>query len=517
MINYELQKSFVFNLFNLYSLIFNLYSCFFNLHKVFIMPENRTFLKKNWTLLSALLIFLTDWILLNLSFLLAMWLRFNSVAMFDRYTRPFVFMNALFPLFAIALGIYRSLHNLSLEHQRQYFKKLVFYLALATLSFLFIVKGYSYSRGVMLSTFFIFFFLLEMSHSFFRKLQAYLIQKGRVGYKTLIVGADESAYRFSRNLMEVFGEYYEIIGFIKNFKKRYKVKEDLQKYILGEQKDFERILQERKPDLVFIVSDSMNMDKYAAIHDICDKYNVKLKMVSPYVRYILNNSKIRDVSGVTLVYETWRSRHTRLNTALKRSFDILFTLVAGIVLLPLGIVIALLIKLTSPGPVFFLQKRSLYQGGEEFDFIKFRTMYQDAEARKKELLHKNETNGALFKIKNDPRVTPVGKFLRKYSLDEIPQFINVLKGEMSIIGPRPLPVNDFNNIEEGCMKYEWYKKRGGAKPGISGLWQVSGRSNLSFEEMLFLDLYYVENQSVFFDLEIIFETIPVVLFGKGAA
>ena len=166
--------------------------------------------------------------------------------------------------------------------------------------------------------------------------------------------------------------------------------------------------------------------------------------------------------------------------------------------------------------MFFKQKRASYKGGPTFDFYKFRTMYVNAEQIKEKLLQQNESNGALFKIKKDPRVTPIGRFLRKYSLDEIPQFINVLKGEMSIVGPRPLPVKDFDLIKNGKINYDWYTKRGLAKPGITGLWQISGRSDLSFEEMCLLDLYYIENQSIFFDLEIMFETIPVILTGRGA-
>jgi lipopolysaccharide/colanic/teichoic acid biosynthesis glycosyltransferase len=187
------------------------------------------------------------------------------------------------------------------------------------------------------------------------------------------------------------------------------------------------------------------------------------------------------------------------------------------VLLPLVFIIAILIKLTSKGPVFFKQKRALYQGGVEFDFYKFRSMYRDADSLKEELFIENEANGALFKMKKDPRITPFGRIIRKLSLDELPQFINVLKGEMAIVGPRPLPVKDFTKIykEEG-INFDWYKQRGEVKPGITGLWQISGRSDLPFEEMLYLDLYYVEHHSVFFDLEILFETIPTVLFGKGA-
>jgi lipopolysaccharide/colanic/teichoic acid biosynthesis glycosyltransferase len=143
-------------------------------------------------------------------------------------------------------------------------------------------------------------------------------------------------------------------------------------------------------------------------------------------------------------------------------------------------------------------------------------MYKDADQLKERLYDISDSNGALFKIKKDPRVTFFGRIIRKLSLDELPQFINVLKGEMSIVGPRPLPVKDFEKIKDLGMSIQWHKQRGNVKPGITGLWQVSGRSNLSFEEMLFLDLYYIEHQSVFFDMEILFETLPTVFLGKGA-
>jgi lipopolysaccharide/colanic/teichoic acid biosynthesis glycosyltransferase len=143
-------------------------------------------------------------------------------------------------------------------------------------------------------------------------------------------------------------------------------------------------------------------------------------------------------------------------------------------------------------------------------------MVTDAEQQKAELMEQNESDGALFKMKNDPRVTRVGKIIRKLSIDELPQLLNVIKGDMSLVGPRPLPPSDFDKANEPEEFWNAIKERGSVKPGMTGLWQVSGRSNIKFREMILLDLYYVENHSLLFDLEILFETIPVVLFGKGA-
>ena len=143
-------------------------------------------------------------------------------------------------------------------------------------------------------------------------------------------------------------------------------------------------------------------------------------------------------------------------------------------------------------------------------------MVSNAEQMKAELMGKNESDGALFKIKNDPRVTNVGRLIRKLSIDELPQLFNVIKGEMSLVGPRPLPPSDFENANEPNEFWDAIYERSSVKPGMTGLWQVSGRSNIKFREMILLDLYYVENHTLLFDLEILFETIPVVLLGKGA-
>ncbi|MCA1719393.1 MAG: exopolysaccharide biosynthesis polyprenyl glycosylphosphotransferase, partial [Actinobacteria bacterium] len=193
----------------------------------------------------------------------------------------------------------------------------------------------------------------------------------------------------------------------------------------------------------------------------------------------------------------------------KRLLDVTGSLLGLILLSPLLLPVALAVKLTSPGPVLFRQKRI---GADEKVFIcyMFRSMYEDAEARQEELEAMNEADGAVFKIKNDPRITPVGRFIRRWSIDELPQLINVLKGEMSLVGPRPLPVRDFERMSE------MHKERLAAVPGMSGYWQISGRSNLSFEDMVRLDLYYIENWSLSFDVKIILKTLGAVLKREGA-
>ena len=194
---------------------------------------------------------------------------------------------------------------------------------------------------------------------------------------------------------------------------------------------------------------------------------------------------------------------------LKRLLDVVGSVAGLLVLSPLLLGVAAFIKLTSPGPVLFKQKRV---GADEKVFLcyKFRSMYADAEARQAELETKNEADGAIFKMQNDPRVTPIGRFVRRWSIDELPQLLNVLKGEMSLVGPRPLPIRDFEKMTER------HKMRLAAIPGCSGYWQISGRSNLSFEDMVRLDLYYIENWSLGLDIKIILKTLHAVVRHEGA-
>jgi len=180
-------------------------------------------------------------------------------------------------------------------------------------------------------------------------------------------------------------------------------------------------------------------------------------------------------------------------------------------LLPLFVLTAVLIRLTSRGPAVFVQKR-LGLNKRHFGIYKFRTMVVDAEKRMKEIEHLNEVTGPVFKIKNDPRITPLGRFLRKTSIDELPQLFNVLKGDMSLVGPRPLPIRDYEGFNE-----DWQRRRFSVRPGITCLWQIGGRSSISFEKWMELDLQYIDKWSLKLDMEILVKTIPAVLRGSGAA
>jgi lipopolysaccharide/colanic/teichoic acid biosynthesis glycosyltransferase len=177
--------------------------------------------------------------------------------------------------------------------------------------------------------------------------------------------------------------------------------------------------------------------------------------------------------------------------------------------LPLWLAIAAAIKLTSPGPVLFRDKR-VGLGEREFGMLKFRTMYADAAGSQAELEASNEADGPLFKIREDPRVTSVGALLRRFSLDEVPQVWNVLRGDMSLVGPRPLPLRDYEQLEG------WHLKRYLVLPGLTGLWQISGRSDLSFDDLVRLDFYYLENWSIWLDIAILVRTVPAVFAGRGA-
>jgi exopolysaccharide biosynthesis polyprenyl glycosylphosphotransferase len=261
-------------------------------------------------------------------------------------------------------------------------------------------------------------------------------------------------------------------------------------------------------DEVLIADPDFPQDDAVELVDRCHRHGVRVR-VAPSTMEILMD-RVEFVPGQTLpLFELKPPVFEGVDFFVKRSFDLVVSVLMLVVLAPAMALIALAIKLTSRGRVIYRSVRPGI-GGKGFECLKFRTMYADAEHRQAELEEQNEKAGALFKIKGDPRVTRVGAFLRRWSLDELPQLFNVLRGQMSLVGPRPLPQRDYERLED------WHRKRNLVLPGMTGLWQVSGRSELDFDELVRLDFLYLERWSVWLDLSILLKTIPAVVRARGA-
>jgi exopolysaccharide biosynthesis polyprenyl glycosylphosphotransferase len=229
---------------------------------------------------------------------------------------------------------------------------------------------------------------------------------------------------------------------------------------------------------------------------------------------IVNDISLMEIDNIPLM-QVSGSRFDNWAQVVKRLFDVFSVVILGIILSPLVLFVAIIIKIESSGPLIFTQSR-IGKGERHFRMYKFRTMQKDSEHEKQNLVEKNEADGFLFKMKNDPRITKMGKIMRRYSIDEIPQLINVLKGDMSLIGPRPLPADDLDKISDKSGYYYWFQNRTKIHPGLTGLWQVNGRSEINFSDLVNLDIYYLENWSLWLDFQILLKTIPAVLSGKGA-
>jgi len=240
----------------------------------------------------------------------------------------------------------------------------------------------------------------------------------------------------------------------------------------------------------------------------CERRQIKVRIIPDLFQMTLSKVVVENLDGIPLIGITEPALHS-WQILLKRVMDVIVSALGLVILLPILGLVALAIRIDSPGPIIFKQAR-VGREGRRFTCCKFRSMAVDAEAELDALRERNEASGPLFKMRDDPRRTRIGRFIRRTSLDELPQLWNVLRGEMSLIGPRP-------PLPSEVKKYEhWHLRRLEVSPGITGLWQVSGRSGLTFDEMVLLDVYYIENWSPLLDLRILLKTVPTVLFGSGA-
>lgn len=278
--------------------------------------------------------------------------------------------------------------------------------------------------------------------------------------------------------------------------------------IIGSLQDLEEVIRDQRVNRVILAFSQARHQQFLSLARICADHNVKVNIVPRLFEVLSSRAGVDDLEGIPLL-DVAQVELSRMNMLIKRVFDLLVGGLLTLVCLPLLVAVAILIKVDSPGPVFFRQER-MGRNGRVFRIFKFRSMHAGAEDMREDLAFLNEYSGPMFKIKKDPRITRVGSWLRRISLDELPQLFNVLRGDMSLVGPRPLWV------EEARQCKGWAKKRLHITPGITGLWQVMGRNDIPFDEMVKLDYFYVTGWSLSWDIRLLLETIPAVLGRRGA-
>jgi len=377
---------------------------------------------------------------------------------------------------------------------------------LGMLIFLFKVPFFSRSFVVM------FFLLATMALLLSRMIGVgflKIVRRKGYNYRTvLIVGTGKIAQNFAK-LIRSHGDWgFSLIGFMDIEPGR--TSHGLQGVpVLGELNKLPDILHGRVVDEVVFALPRRFLGHIEDSLKACEEIGVRAHILLDWYNMKIAKTQLGEFHGIPMLTLTTIPL-SEAKLLFKRVFDFIIALAALIILSPLFFLVSILIKLTSPGPVFFKQTRGGV-GGRWFTLYKFRSMVIDAEEKRDELLHMNEMSGPVFKIKKDPRVNLIGKVLRKLSIDELPQLINVLKGEMSLVGPRPLIAREVVQFER------WHKRRLSMRPGLTCLWQIDGRSEVvDFDHWMKLDLEYIDNWSLGMDFKILLKTIPVVLTGHGA-
>ena len=446
--------------------------------------------------LVVFILILSDAFWYFMSFLVAYFIRndlgASPIQPLEIYLRVIPFVLILVIIVFYLSGLYEQKQRINQISEIYQLTKAVTFTLILIMAASFLQK-YDYSRGLVLTFWVTSLFFINFGRYLVRAVRKYLFKKGYGIIRILIIGAGRTGRKLASEI-EAYRDFgYYIVGFLddrtKPRKSRYK--------FLGQTQHLLEVIKKRQIHQVFIADPAVSHEDILDIIQRCEKLPIKIKVVSNIFEIITGGINIREIEGIPSI-DLGKERANIFYLFFKRFLDLILSLVGLIVAFPFLLIAALAIKFDSKGPVLFAQKR-IGRRGKPFKLYKLRTMHQKA-----------ATDTYSPRSKKDPRITPVGRILRKFSLDEFPQLWNVLKGEMSIVGPRP----EMPFIAE---KYtEWQKRRLDVKPGITGLWQVLGRKNLPLEENLEYDFYYIQNRSFLLDLVIIFKTVFVVLTGKGA-
>ncbi len=437
---------------------------------------------------------------------------FPSYSQYFPSTAPYEYVELflLFAFFMVYIGRKNKVYSYDRYYDLSEVTKNLLYTQLAAMSYALVVY-FLFRRDFPMRFFIVLYFVMfsvfsVAFHFFFRKAVHYFSSKSEKRHKVFIFG---NTYEAEAVIDEISQNRYwgfNVIG-VKKTKDNPMFKYN--ELLMDDPLDFDALLKKHALDLVIFPEVGDALGKHREYLDVFERAGVMTMISLKGLKMNFMKTEIEYIGLYPMIfYSSTSDKHKVI--LLKFLFDKICSFIALLVLLPLVFVpVAIAVKLTSKGSVFFVQER-VGLGGRKFRMYKFRTMVKDAEQIKQSLMSKNEMDGPVFKIKKDPRLTPIGGFLRRYSIDELPQLFNILKGEMSIVGPRPpLP-------EEVWVYKDEFRRRLSIKPGLTCLWQISGRSEIDFNTWMQLDMKYIDNWSFIYDIIIIFKTIISVFERKGA-
>src|ERR1017187_4463821 len=415
---------------------------------------------------------------------------------FETYVRLYLILIPAAPLILEGMGFYARSPFCARRISAWMLFKACFFTTLGLVLTMFLFRLPPVARGVVVWFGFISFGLVFIKEEVLRRLANTQMAQAQYRRRVILVGASVETARMETELKAKSEQEVEIVG-------RLNLSETPVERLV-------EMLHEHSANGVILSARHAYFEQVEAAIRACELEGVEAWLVADFFKAQISRTNFDDFYGwpVLVFRSTPDSSWPRV---VKQLMYLVCSFLALALGWPLFALIALFIKLASPGPVFFRQQRS-GRNGQPFTIYKFRTMVTNAEQLKHELAAMNEMSGPVFKVTNDPRVTRVGRFLRKYSLDELPQFFNVLRGEMSLVGPRPLPVDEVKRFYDLA-----HPRRLSVKPGLTCLWQISGRNNLSdFKEWVRLDLEYIDNWSLWLDITILWRTLPAVFAGTGA-
>lgn len=469
---------------------------------------------KQRTKIFAFFLYLGDLGAVLLAFLCAYW--FRGIFPQESYATLFPFswylnlLLAVVPIWSITLyltGLYRDWRGQGRWKETWGIFKAVLISSLF-LGFILFALKYQFVSRIFILLFALFdFFLVIAARTSIRTIILFSNRKIERFRMILIVGTEERALSLAQNIEKHKDLGLRILGFVATGDGSPPQK--LNGYpVLGSAKDLPQLLEREVVDEVIFAISQEELKNMGDLFLSCEERGITARLAINFFPHVIAKTHLEELDGLPLLTFTTTPKNELL-LLLRRIFDFVGSIILILILSPVFLLITLAIGLDSRGPAIYRQVRCGLNG-RRFTFYKFRSMVQGAETRKGDLLAHNLMDGPVFKMKNDPRVTRVGRFLRKTSLDELPQLFNVLRGDMSFVGPRP-------PIPEEVEKYEgWQRRRLSMKPGITGLWQASGRNQIDFQQWMKLDLEYIDNWSMWLDFKILIKTILVVLLRKGA-